>query len=102
VAAGPAGIVVVALVEAAATGWNVATNGVWNGVGSTTGTVPTVKETEAAPIWTAVGPVAWITWTFPAWSDPVHSVDPEAKVEASIQQGPVAVTVIWKELLPTG
>jgi len=94
--------VVLVLVEAAVVGWNVATNGVWSGVGSTTGTVPMVNETVGVPNWTAVGPVAWITWTVPAWSDPAHSVDLEATVVAWTQQGPVAVTVIVKELLPTG
>jgi hypothetical protein len=92
----------VVLVEAAVAGWNVATNGVWSGVGSTTGTVPMANETVGAPNRTAVGPVAWITWTVPAGSDPDHSVDPEATVVAWTQQGPVAVTVIRKELLATG
>ncbi len=64
--------------------------------------MPTASDTEAVPSWTAVGPVARTTWEAPAWTVPAHSVEPEEIVVACTQHGAEAVTVISKELSPTG
>ena len=57
-------------------GLNVATNGVRNGVGSTTGMPSTSRVTAGVPNWTVVVPEAGTCWTVPALNSPAHTVDP--------------------------
>ena len=76
-------------------GVKVATNGVRNGVGSTTGMVSTWRDSVGVPNCTVVDPVAWTFWTVPADSSPAHKVAPVDAVSTWTQHGPVPVMVIW-------
>lgn len=86
---------------AAADGVNVATNGVRNGLGSTTGTVSISRLNVGVPNCTDVAPVAWIVCTVPLVSAPAHTALPVATESTSTQHEPVPVAVIWNELLGT-
>ena len=98
------GVVVVAPVgvEVAAPGAKVAMNGECIGVGNTTGTLSTVRDTVGLPSSTLTVPLPWIAWTPPAWRVPVQSVEPDESEVTSTQQGPLAVMTSWYELADTG
>jgi hypothetical protein len=74
-------------------GWKVATNGVFDGVGSTTGTPSRDRAPVADPSSTVIVPVAGITWEAPACMVPVHNVEPVEVEVAWTQHGPEAFTV---------
>jgi hypothetical protein len=74
-------------------GWKVATNGVYSGRGSTTGTVPTLRAPFCEPSSMVVVPVAGMVWTAPPCKVPVHKVAPVVTDRANTQHGPAAVTV---------
>ena len=82
-----------AAARAAAVGWKVATNGDRTGVGKITGTLSMAKVTDGVPIWTVTVPVAWTTWTDPAWSSPAHRAEPDDELVTATQHVPLAVTV---------
>ena len=75
-------------------GENVATNGVRNGDGSTTGTPSTWRLSAGVPNCTVVDPLAATFWTVPTDNSPAHSVAPVATDPTWIQQGAVPVAVI--------
>lgn len=59
-----------------------------------------MSETAGVPNWTVAVPVAGMSWTEPAWSTPVHRVEPPTAA-AWIQHAPLALTVMWYEALGT-
>ena len=63
---------------ATADGEKVATNGVRNEVGRTTGTPSTWRVKVGVPNCTVVDPLAGTFWTVPAESSPAHTVAPVA------------------------
>jgi hypothetical protein len=80
---------------AVADGLKVATNGVWTGVGRTTGMVSTSSVRVGVPNCTVVVPEAWTFCTVPAFSSPAQTVVPVDAVTTSTQHVPVPVSVIW-------
>jgi hypothetical protein len=79
---------------AVADGENVATNGVRNGDGSTTGTLSTWRVSAGVPNCTVVDPLAATFWTVPTDNSPAHNVAPVATDPTWTQHEPVPVTVI--------
>jgi hypothetical protein len=72
----------------------VATNGVRNEVGSTTGTPSTWRVSDGVPNCTVVEPLAATFWTVPADSSPAHTVVPVTPDPTWTQHEPVPVMVI--------
>jgi hypothetical protein len=87
--------VVVVVAAVGATGSKTASNGDCIGLGSTTGTPLTVRETLVAPSSTDMGPVPTMVWLAPAASVPVHTVAPVDRLVAPTQHSPMALTVTW-------